>query len=92
MRLLGLVQLQGPGQRVQYALRDSAQVAAFEPGVVVDAHPGEERDLLAAEPGDPPVTSVRGQAGLVGLDLGPPGGQERPDLFSVLHALTLRRG
>ena len=84
VRLLRLVQLQGPGQGVQHAFRDSAQVAALEPGVVVDAHPGEQRDLLAAEPGDPPVAPVRGQAGLVGADPGPPGGQERPDLLPVV--------
>ena len=32
---------------------------ALEPGVVLDADAGEQRDLLAAQPGDAPVAAVR---------------------------------
>jgi len=35
----GLVQVQRPGERVQDAVRDSGEVAAFETGVVLDADP-----------------------------------------------------
>ena len=52
---LGVVELQRAGERLQHALGDAACVAALEPGVVVDADAGEQRDLLAAEPGNAPA-------------------------------------
>ena len=55
MRPLGLVELQGAGQRFQHALGDPAQVPALESGVVGDADAGEDRDLLAAQPRNAPV-------------------------------------
>jgi hypothetical protein len=47
----GLVQLQRLGEGVQHGLGDPAEVAALQAGVVVDAHPGQQRDLLAAQAG-----------------------------------------
>ena len=54
MRPLGLVELKGTGQRLQHAFGDAAQVPALQAGVVVNADAGEDRDLLAAEPGNAP--------------------------------------
>ena len=52
---------QGAGDGVEPALGDAAHVAAREPRVVRDAHPGEHGDLLAPEPGDA-AAAVRVQA------------------------------
>ena len=85
MRPLGLVELQRAGERLENALRDAACVAALEAGVVVDADPGEERDLLAAQAGNAPVATVRAQARLLRCDLRPPRGQELADLVPRVH-------
>ena len=86
MRPLGLVELQRPGQRLEDGLGDTAGVAALEPGVVVDADTGEQRDLLAAQAGDAPgAAAVGGQPGLLRRDLRAPGGQELADLVLGVH-------
>ena len=82
---LGLVELQRGGQGVEDAFGDPAQVAPLEPDVVVDADPGEQGDLLPAEPGDAPVAPVRGQAGPIRADPGPPRAQELARLLPVVH-------
>jgi len=38
---LGVVELEGAGDRVQHARRDPSQGASLELGVVLDAHPGQ---------------------------------------------------
>ena len=87
MRALNLVEVQGAGDAVEYLVGDTADVAAFEPGVVLDRDTGQLCYLVAAQPGHPAPTAVAGQAGLLGGDLGAPGGQELPDLAAdVLHA------
>ena len=50
MGVLGLVELQGPADAVEDRLGDSGGVSAFEAHVVLGAHPGEQRHLLAAQP------------------------------------------
>ncbi|MEY9929804.1 hypothetical protein ABH926_004444 [Catenulispora sp. GP43] len=40
-------------------IRGSARVAALQPGVVRDAHAGQLRHLLAAQPRDPADTGQR---------------------------------
>ena len=47
--VFGLVELQGPADAVQDGLGDAGRVAAFEPHVVLGAHPGEQGDLFAAQ-------------------------------------------
>ena len=54
VRALGVVELQRPRERLEHGLGDTARVAALEPGVVVDADAGEQRDLLAAQARDAP--------------------------------------
>ena len=53
MGAFGVVELQGAGERVEDAGGDSGEGAAFELGVVLDAHPGQRGDLAAPQPGDP---------------------------------------
>ena len=87
MQPFRLVELQGAGESFQHAVGDAAEVAAFEAGVVVDAHPGEQGDFLAAQAGDPAGTAVDRQPRLLRGDLGASGGQEVPDLGSAVHVL-----
>ena len=89
VRVLGLVQLQGAGEPFEDAVGRALRVPALQAGVVVHADPGQQRDLLAAQPGDAPVTAVRGQAGLLRGDPGPAGGQELADLVPVVHDLEV---
>ena len=93
VRGLRVVELQGPGEGVQDAVRRSGEVAALETGVVVDAHAGEHRDFFAAQPGHAAVAAVRGEPGLVGGDAVPAGGQELPHFAAMIHDLdgTRRR-
>ena len=44
---LGLVQLQRAGDSAENGVGGARQVPAFHTHVVVDAHTGEQRDLLA---------------------------------------------
>jgi hypothetical protein len=48
MRRLGLVEQQCSGDGVQHLVRDSGHPAALDLDVVLGAHPGQSRDLLAA--------------------------------------------
>src|SRR4029077_5223049 len=85
MRTLGLVELKRTSKCLKHALRDTTHVPALEPGVVVDADAGEQRDLLTAKPRNAAVVTVDRQAGLVRRDLGSPGGQEVADLAPRVH-------
>src|SRR6185437_13270906 len=81
------VEVEGAGDAVEHLVGDAADVAAFEPGVVLDRDAGQLRHLVPAQSGHPAPAAVAGQAGLLGGDLGTPGGQELPDLAAdVLHA------
>ena len=44
---LGVVEVEGSGQRLQDALGDPSQAAAFESGVVLDADTGQECNLFS---------------------------------------------
>ena len=63
VRPLGLIQLQRADQRVQHRLRDAAQIAPLQPGVVLDADPGQLGDLRPAQTRHP-AGAVAGQPGL----------------------------
>ena len=49
---LGVVELERSGQRFEHALGGAAHVAVFQARVVLVAHAGQDRDLLAAQSGD----------------------------------------
>src|SRR3954466_9620933 len=83
----GVVELQRPGECLEHAFGDAAEVPTFQPGVVVDADAGEQRDLLPAQPAHPAVAAVHGQASLLRGDSGAPGSEEIADLRPVVHDL-----
>jgi hypothetical protein len=80
----GVVELQGPGDRVEDRVGDAGQVAPFEPGVILDADPSQHRDLSATQPGHPPV-AAGWQLDLLGADLRAAGGEEVTDFLVVRH-------
>ncbi len=63
-----VVEVQGAGEGVEDAGGDAGKVAAFEAGVVVHTHPGQQGDLFAAQSGDAPVAAERGESCGVGRD------------------------
>ena len=85
MCALGLVELQGACERLEYRLRHPGGGAAFEAGVVVDADAGKERDLLTSESRHASIASEPGQARVLGCDPGPPRGQELAHLVPRVH-------
>jgi hypothetical protein len=88
VRAFGGVELQSAGQRLQHGFGDALHVAALQPGVVGDAHAGEDGDLLATQPGNPALPDVR-QSDLARREPGSPGGQELADLALGLGLSTL---
>jgi hypothetical protein len=55
----GVVEPQGAGDGVQDRVGGAAGIAALQPGVVRDADPGQQRDLLAAQTCDPACPGER---------------------------------
>ncbi len=83
----GLVELECAGDAFQHGVGGAGEVPAFHPDVVVDAHAGQQRDLLAAQPFDAAVAAaVGGQTGLLGSDPLASGDEELPDLRSVVRS------
>ena len=79
----GVVELQGPGDRVQHLGQHHGQGAAFELGAVLDAHAGQGGDLDPAHPGTRrgPTSASRP----AGCDPGPPRDEELADFCTVVH-------
>src|SRR5207302_7421898 len=75
VRAFGVVETQRIRERVEDGLGGAAEVASLEPVVVLDAEPGEGRDLLAAQPRYAALT-VRGDPDILGRDPCAPGGEE----------------
>jgi hypothetical protein len=80
----GVVELERAGERAQDTLGDPIHVAALEAGVVRDADPGQDGDLLAAQSRNA-TRAIRGQPDLVRGDPRPAGGQELADLAPGVH-------
>lgn len=55
----GVVESQGLGEGVEHAVGDAFETAAFQPCVVLHAHPGEHRDFAPAQSWHPPLTVDR---------------------------------
>ena len=87
MGAFGFVELQGAGDAFEHVVGDTVGVAALESRVVLDADPGEHRDLFAAQAFDAPVRAVDGEAGLLRGDLGATGGEELADAVFVVHGV-----
>ena len=81
----GFVELQGTGDGFEDAVGDTGEVAALEPGVVVDADPGEHGDLFAAQAGHPPVGAVGRQSDVLWGEAGAAGGEELAHVVPVDH-------
>jgi hypothetical protein len=90
VRPLDLVELEGAGDPLEHIFGDAPDLAAFELRVVLDADVGEERHLLASQPGDPSPATVGVEPGPLGSDPGPPRGQELADLVPAAHAVHRR--
>ncbi len=82
----GIVELERPRQCLQHALRDPAHVSTLQAGVVRNAHPGQDGDFLAAEPGHP-ATAEGAQPRLLGRDPGTARGKELADLLLRVHEM-----
>ena len=87
---LGLVESERSGDGVQDLRRDAGEIAALHPRVVVGAHPGEHRHLLAAQPGHP-AAAAADQARLVGGEAGPAAAKELPHFGLVVHGAMVGR-
>jgi hypothetical protein len=86
VRALHLVEVQGAGDAVEHLVGYAADVAAFQPGVVLDRDASQQRHFVPAQPGNPPSAPVIRQARPLRGDLGASGGQEFPDLAAdVCH-------
>ena len=64
-----------PGPGLPELSRRPRQVPTLEPGVVVEAHPGQRGDLLTPQPRHPPLFAVGRHPGLRRGDPGPTAGQ-----------------
>ena len=82
----GFVELQGAGDGFEDAVGDAGEVPAFEPGVVVDADPGEHGDLFAAQAGHAPVGAVGREPDILRGEAGAAGGEELAHVVPVVHA------
>jgi hypothetical protein len=82
---LGLIEAEDAGERVEHLLGRLGRAALLEAHVVVDADPGQVRDLLPTQPLDPPVP-VGGDADGRRVDPRTPGAQEARE---IVHALSV---
>jgi hypothetical protein len=72
----GFVEQESTGDSFEDAVGDAGEVAALQTGVVVDAHPGEDGDLFAAQAGHPPVGTMGRQSDVLWGDAGAAGGEK----------------
>src|SRR3954453_20877897 len=84
MRALGVVELEGTGQRLEHEFRDPADLAALQTPVVVGAHAGQGRNLFAAQAGHTALAVAR-QAYLLGRELRSSAGEEFGDVVGKVH-------
>src|SRR5215218_67515 len=96
MGALGVVQLEGAGERLQHQIGDAAEVAALQALVVIDADASERCDLFTAQAGHAPLAVGR-QTCLLGRDPRSPRTQELCDVARAVHvnqstSLTATKG
>ena len=86
----GIVEVEGAGDGVEHAVGRSVNVAALELGVVVRAHAGEIRHLLAPQPRHPSnIALPHIQARLLGRHPRPARHQKLTDLARKVAELLL---
>src|SRR5215218_3091256 len=84
MGALGVVQLEGAGERLQRQIGDAAEVAALQALVVIDADASERCDLFTAQAGHARLAVGR-QTCLLGRDPRSPRTQELCDVARAVH-------
>ena len=87
----GVLEQQGSRERVEHLGGDTVDRAALDAGVVLHAHPGQDGDFGAPQPGHAAV-GAPGETNGFGGDAGAARGQELPHVGSVDHPLTLGGG
>ena len=92
MLALGLVELQGAGNGLEHRIRRPREVAAFEPGVVVHAHPGQQGNLFPPQPQHATTAAVGRQPDLLRAEPGPTAAQQTLHLLAVIHDHDARAG
>ncbi|WUI12949.1 hypothetical protein OG218_11850 [Kineococcus sp. NBC_00420] len=86
-----VVEAERAGEFVEDPHRDVRLAALFQPAVVVGAEPGEDREFLLAQTGNPPRSGERGHPGLGGGEPVTARTQEGPQGGTVgRHASTVR--
>ncbi|MDX6261329.1 MAG: hypothetical protein QOH84_3017 [Kribbellaceae bacterium] len=80
----GVIQLERSGEGFEHAGGGAGDLATLEPCVVLDAEPGDGRDLTAPQTGDTPGAG-RGEPGLVRSDARAAGREELAYLLTVVH-------
>jgi hypothetical protein len=73
-----VVELEGPRERSEDLFGGVLVASLLEAHVVVDAHAGQQRHLLAPQPGDPAAGADVGKPGLLRPDQLAPG----PEIFA----------
>src|ERR1700760_2581676 len=86
---LGLIQAERARDRFEDPVGNARQIAALHPVVIVDADPGQGRDLLTPEPGDLP-RPVGDEADCPGGDLRAPRSEEIPYLGLGVHGFETK--
>lgn len=81
----GVIELQGPGDRIENGGRDAAEGSAFQLGVVLNAYSGKCSNLTAAQAGHATGANLR-QTGLLWGEFGSPRDKELTDLGAVVHS------
>jgi hypothetical protein len=86
----GVVESEGTADSFEHRFRDALRIAAFETGVVLDAHAGEQSHFFPPEPGDATAPAEVRQPGLLWSEPGPSAGQELPNVVRSVHDQNLR--
>ena len=86
---LGVGQPQGPRDGVEHLGGHVVAVALLQPRVVRDGHPGELRQLLAAQPGDAAVAAQLRQAHVLRLQPGTAGAEEFAEFGALVHTASI---
>jgi hypothetical protein len=88
----GFVELQGSHDAFEDVFGHAVGVASLEAGVVLDADPGQHRDLFTSQPLDSPVAAVDREPGVGGRDLCSARRQELPNVLRRVHAVDPTTG
>jgi hypothetical protein len=87
VQTFGIVEAQGTREGGEHAVGRAIDITALKLGVVVGAHAGELRHLLATQPRHPSNVAIQHvEPGLLGRHPRPARHEELPDLVPAIHA------